>query len=950
MRTTAVMLAALTVLALGCSQCQGVDALGRTYRLATPLQDTVEFGDVFLTADKARQVGLRSDGNGPVLVQSVTLEGSAAFSLQGDTRDILVQPGVEQAWDVVFAPVETGDAEAVAVLHNNSENRPEIRVQLRAHGSDFPSCNDNNPCTRDFYDPLLGACQHFETPDSCNDGNACTEADTCVRGRCLGLAVTCVDPDPCTRDLCDATSGCVFITDVAACDDNQPCTAEICNPMTGCGHVPLADGVPCGVGPNTCMAALVCQGGQCVGTALPDGAPCTDFLSCTVNDRCQDGICAGNLTGGAQVSSTAYSFAANSRVFAVASGNWLYTVESSWSQSPLEGDGALTAIDVSQRPVQVAHALPLGPELIPTRMVAAGTHVVLKASRRVGGQVEAVWVGVEREPDGSLVRQQTLIVPGVSTYTSDMAVVGNDLWTCAGETLYRVDLPQLSAPLDTGVPCHVVAAGAAADGGLWVGFNDTTTQSAVLRRYNVAGALPVLEASFAWGLLYSLQVLDGVGLAVGDQRLRLLALDDLRALGDYETSSRVASLGMGRALLGSNGAVFSIQTPGGVFEQVQVDQPALALGATAALACAQQVCLVVSPRAPYLVASPAHGVPLAMVPTLGMGGFNRVLDVDGQVFAASPLGVHTLAAGAGGLTVEASKMFGNNASAISWRLDGEAPLLGDMASTPAFAPLGARWNGGLWMDGRLETPPDVLGTMISNVGAVAVHGPYVFGVRWQGDRTERQLVIQSMDTTRFVAGVAGLLPVESTVTLPFVEPGNLGRSDLIRVAPSGDHVLAVAPFDSPTRGAHLFSFRAQQTQLTHDWSALVQLPYQVVDVAYDEPNVLVLMRQDTLGNTVLERYRYGGQPGTMDLVNSVASSPGAPMTSLLLYDGDFALVAVPQGMRSFWMGGDLAVDTGTIATVGRPVDVRVLQDRLWVTTRYAVQTFSPPCPPDIMPP
>ena len=147
---------------------------------------------------------------------------------------------------------------------------------------------------------------------------------------------------------------------------------------------------------------------------------------------------------------------------------------------------------------------------------------------------------------------------------------------------------------------------------------------------------------------------------------------------------------------------------------------------------------------------------------------------------------------------------------------------------------------------------------------------------------------------------------------------------------------------------HLLSFRAQQAELTFDWSARAQLPvFRVLDVAYDDPQMLMLAAMDAQGNSRLERYRYTGQQGTVSLINTIPSEPGAPMVNMLLYDGDFALASVPQGMRSFYLGGELALETGTIATVGRPVDVRVLQDRLWVTTRWAVQTFSPPCPPDI---
>ena len=150
----------------------------------------------------------------------------------------------------------------------------------------YLDCDDNNPCTSDYCDGLLG-CQHVAITGACDDGNACTSGDTCQAGVCTGIAVTCNDNNPCTLDTCDPTLGCNYpdrcsdndvcngieacdiITNtcsqvVAAlnCDDLNPCTDDSCDPLLGCVHTA-----------NT--------------------APCDDLSLCTFNDTCSNGACLG---------------------------------------------------------------------------------------------------------------------------------------------------------------------------------------------------------------------------------------------------------------------------------------------------------------------------------------------------------------------------------------------------------------------------------------------------------------------------------------------------------------------------------------------------------------------------------------------------------------------------------------------------------------------------------
>lgn len=70
-------------------------------------------------------------------------------------------------------------------------------------------CDDKNPCTRDRCDASAG-CLHEPFDERCDDGNACTVRDRCTEGRCRGDALVCDDGDPCTLDSCDRSRGCVY--------------------------------------------------------------------------------------------------------------------------------------------------------------------------------------------------------------------------------------------------------------------------------------------------------------------------------------------------------------------------------------------------------------------------------------------------------------------------------------------------------------------------------------------------------------------------------------------------------------------------------------------------------------------------------------------------------------------------------------------------------------------
>jgi cysteine-rich repeat protein len=81
------------------------------------------------------------------------------------------------------------------------------------------SCDDGNTADGDC---CSSSCSLEPAGSSCTDGDACNGEETCSdTGECLaGDTLECDDGDPCTRDSCDAVSGCMVETGPL-----QECTA-----------------------------------------------------------------------------------------------------------------------------------------------------------------------------------------------------------------------------------------------------------------------------------------------------------------------------------------------------------------------------------------------------------------------------------------------------------------------------------------------------------------------------------------------------------------------------------------------------------------------------------------------------------------------------------------------------------------------------------------------------
>lgn len=130
------------------------------------------------------------------------------------------------------------------------------------------TCNDFNDCTDDSCHPVSGCSNTPDASNPCSDEDACTTGDDCnSAGECLASPVICPsDGNLCTADVCNpATGQCAYPPDPKAttctdnsactngdqcqngacvgtpivCNDSNPCTDNMCNPATGCVYTPF---------------------------------------------------------------------------------------------------------------------------------------------------------------------------------------------------------------------------------------------------------------------------------------------------------------------------------------------------------------------------------------------------------------------------------------------------------------------------------------------------------------------------------------------------------------------------------------------------------------------------------------------------------------------------------------------------------------------------------------
>jgi hypothetical protein len=181
------------------------------------------------------------------------------------------------------------------------------------------ACDDGNTCTQGSCDVSLDECVFQDRPDGYEcEANALCESGTCT---CIDGFDDCDDEPGCEAHLasdpkhchrcdfeCPPGQSCIqavcgTCSDDGECDDSKTCTVDACLMDGTCQHTLAA---------NACLISGECRtegqrnpNNQCLEcvpgvsqtswTALRDGETCNDGNDCTIDDRCEGGVCRGKL-------------------------------------------------------------------------------------------------------------------------------------------------------------------------------------------------------------------------------------------------------------------------------------------------------------------------------------------------------------------------------------------------------------------------------------------------------------------------------------------------------------------------------------------------------------------------------------------------------------------------------------------------------------------------------
>lgn len=197
-------------------------------------------------------------------------------------------------------------------------------------GGPLPDCGSSqDPCLQTICDEDEDECSVAPKPNgsSCIAEDPCTSNAICQNGLCLGAPKDCsatpvadcevpvCDPmngmcvpvignvglqcddsgDPCmVQKTCDSTGACVGGVPKDCSAFTNGCNNGLCEAGTGsCFSDPVPPGGTCLEATDTCNVGICDNNGACLPQATNDGGTCVDGSSCTVNDVCSAGTCAG---------------------------------------------------------------------------------------------------------------------------------------------------------------------------------------------------------------------------------------------------------------------------------------------------------------------------------------------------------------------------------------------------------------------------------------------------------------------------------------------------------------------------------------------------------------------------------------------------------------------------------------------------------------------------------
>ncbi|KAM9983394.1 hypothetical protein ACTFIY_000131 [Dictyostelium cf. discoideum] len=231
---------------------------------------------------------------------------SDRYGVTNTPNDSLCPP--ENLCDTFLCDIQSG---CVAIPKVNCPEPNQCQIPLgcnRENGIceyDEIDCDDDNECTDDHCDPILGECVHFSNNTICSiqasNFSSCYLSGVCGEFGCQFVEDSCDDGNPCTDDYCDIEKGCVSdkndwncdslnacsegictengcVQQEVDCDDGNPCSEDICHPLFGC--VSLLNNSLCTNG-NKCLNSSCTEDG----CTLPVPIVCDD------NNPCSDNTC-----------------------------------------------------------------------------------------------------------------------------------------------------------------------------------------------------------------------------------------------------------------------------------------------------------------------------------------------------------------------------------------------------------------------------------------------------------------------------------------------------------------------------------------------------------------------------------------------------------------------------------------------------------------------------------